>query len=237
MSQLYESGLTADEVVAGFKQIQDVGGKSVPANSPQRSTNENSQNGFSSPQPNNTSQNSNHSFNSPQSGFNSQQDFYLFKTPTSVDSSSTPSMVFSPPSYTQPQGGTPLGEAKSSKARGRPKKPISNFVVNEEDRVTFSPQVVALMEEDTVEVWGKITLLMKRKGLKIKKIVEHSNGVLSYSYLANWLKRPHTNDKKKVALVYKWYVDEVGKGEENVLLAIENGHNQVEAPQIVMKDE
>ena len=28
MSQLYDSGLTADEVVAGFKQIQNIGGKS-----------------------------------------------------------------------------------------------------------------------------------------------------------------------------------------------------------------
>ena len=28
MSQLYDSGLTADEVIAGFKQIQDMGGKS-----------------------------------------------------------------------------------------------------------------------------------------------------------------------------------------------------------------
>ena len=28
MSQLYDSGLTADEVIAGFKQIQDRGGKS-----------------------------------------------------------------------------------------------------------------------------------------------------------------------------------------------------------------
>ena len=30
MSQLYNSGLTADEVIAGFKQIQDMGGKSKP---------------------------------------------------------------------------------------------------------------------------------------------------------------------------------------------------------------
>jgi len=249
MSQLYDSGLTADEVIAGFKQIHDMGGKSA---SPQEPTNENSQNGLSSTQPNNNSQNghnqnsfsspqpnnNNQSFGTPQRAFNSQQDFsFLFKTPTSVNSSSTPSMVFTPPSYTQPQGETPQGVAKSGKSRGRPKKPISNFVITEDDRVNFSPQVVALMEEGTVEVWGKINLLMKTKGLRIKNIVERGNGALSYSYVANWLKRPHTNDKNKVALVYSWYAEESVKGEENVLLSIENGHDQVEAPQIVKMDE
>ena len=233
MTQLYESGLTADEVVAGFKQIQDFKSKFGPVTSPQGSTNEHCQSGFStqpnnnqstnhsfvspqsgfSSQPNNKSQSSNHSFVSPQSGFlsqDSQQDVsYQTKTPTSVKTSSAPSLVSSSTSSTHPQGETPQDKTK----RGRRKKPISSVVVTDEDRDFFSPRVVELMEADVVAVWVKITSLMEKKKLQIKDISDSVKGAMSYQYLKRWFNYPNMNDKKKVGLLYEWYVEEAGKEE------------------------
>ena len=126
MRQLYDSGMTVDEVLAGFKQIRDVEGKSVPAASPPGSTNESSQNVFGYSQGNSHSQNSNHS---DQSGFlppNAQQDFsYQTSNPASVNTSSTPLIILGPP-----QRGNPQRRAKSSKSRR--KKLGELFVMKDE---------------------------------------------------------------------------------------------------------
>ena len=73
MSQLYDSGMTADDVIAGFKQIQDAGNPKTPK----------------TPSPVNNRQNDDSSFNSPQSCHNLAQDSnmdgdsFIIKTPSS----------------------------------------------------------------------------------------------------------------------------------------------------------
>ena len=110
MRQLYDSGMTVDEVLAGFKQIRDMIGKSAPAASPPGSTNENGQNVFSYTQGNSHSQNSN------QSGFlppSAQQDFsYQTSTPAGVNTSSTPLISLGPPRRENPKR-----KVKSSKGK------------------------------------------------------------------------------------------------------------------------
>ena len=106
MSQLYNSGMTADDVIAGFKQIQDVGNPTPPK----------------TPSPINKHNDS--SFNSPQSYHNLTQDSsvdgvsFIFKTPSSSEHNGAPSMVFTPPVYTQPQP-QPLGEITKRRGSGR----------------------------------------------------------------------------------------------------------------------
>ena len=221
MSQLYDSGMTADDVIAGFKQIQDVGNPTPPK----------------TPSPVNKHDNS--SFNSPQSYHNLTQDSegvsFIFKTPSSSEHNGAPSMVFTPPVYTQPQP-QPLGEITKrrgsgrseadvrARGRGRPKRSKVDFNVTDEDRINFSPDVVLLMETDLLEVWGKITAFMKSNNIKIKEICEASDGILYYSYVSNWLKKPQTFDKQKVTALYKWYTEAVQKkvSPESISLMIEN---------------
>ena len=131
MTKLYDSGLTANGVVSGFRQIKDFESKFGSATSPQGSINENRLSSFSSSQTNNTNQSSSHSFVSPKSGINSRQNVSnQTKTPTSVKTSSTPSMVSSHPT----QGETPQGKTN----KGKRKKSSCNVVVNDSDEEIIS---------------------------------------------------------------------------------------------------
>ena len=196
MSQLYDSGLTVDEVIAGFKQIQDIT-NTIPATP--KITIDKRQNGHFI-----IDQNSYHDL--------SQQNYASIAPPSpffGLQGNST--MFYTRPIF--PQKTTMNHREIKVRRRGRPRK-HANFTVTEEDRINFSPQVVALMETDILDVWAKITWFMKRHNIKIKEVCNATGGVMYYSYLANWLKRrPHTNDKRRVAALYKWYAEEVEKRE------------------------
>ena len=196
MSQLYDSGLTVDEVIAGFKQIQDIT-NTIPATP--KITIDKSQNSHFI-----IDQNSYHDL--------SQQNYASIAPPSPFFGNST--MFYTRPIFPQKTTMNHRGVAESkARRRGRPRKHV-NFTVTEEDRINFSPQVVALMETDVLDVWAKITWFMKRHNIKIKEVCNATGGVMYYSYLANWLKRrPHTNDKRRVAALYKWYAEEIEKRE------------------------
>ena len=210
MSQLYDSGLTANDVIAGFKQIQDIS-NTLPG-SPKITVDKNQIGHFISHQSSYRDQ--------------SQQNYSLAKPPNSFfDLEGDTSMFYTRPIYTQKTTIKQRGVSTTKvRRRGRRKKHV-NFIVTEEDHLNFSPQVVALMETDILEVWAKISSFMKRHSIKIKEVCDATGGVMYYSYLANWLKRrPHTNDKRRVASLYKWYAEEVEKRDGAGHRVFEFGH-------------
>jgi len=214
MGQLIETGITESEVLAGFKQIQDMNNKSPSQSSKFFSsvkTNSNNAMLFSTPSYNKFSASPSSTASTP--GRRSQRTSVLNSiklTEKKFDNSWSKSGRRG-----RKRRGSPL--LAIAGRRGKPGTLHSNFEVTDEDRNLYCTEVIDLMTRSVSEVAREISIFMKKYSYKIRQIVDANHGNLYYAYCTNWFKRPHTSQKRRICGIYQWYVAALKKINESLI--------------------